>query len=300
MAASAFVAVQLLFTAPAMAASGWIPTMDYCGQIWHDVNNGNPTHNGVDIWTSNPGSFTGNPNGFNGSSKGYPIKTAADGILRQFYQFNGVTYGLRIYHPSVNQTTFYWHMGDYAGTSYVETATLVAGGTYPAGTFLGYQGNLAANGSPVVHLHVSVVNGDVGGDAGAIDPSAFFGRDLNGEDGSACYGQQNMQYLGPHPASPHPYSDFGARWFVILNANTASSVTRAEFGDLRMNSGDFVNVYQFNTSSQTLTLLNQFTGHPSLPVLSSPGAGRVLFIQVAPNGNGINDHGFDVINYHNF
>lgn len=291
-------ATQLALTRPALAADGFIATMDYCGWIWNDQGSG---HNGVDWWTTDPDTTSGT--GFNGSTKGYPVVSAADGYLKNFYAFPGTStlYGVRFYHPQVDRSTFYWHMADYNGNSWVESATLAVGGWYPAGTFLGYQGNRAENGSRVVHLHFTVAVGDVASEGGnEIDPSAFLGGDWNGNDGTRCYGAQNSQYRGPHPESFHPYSDFGARWYVILNANTSAGVTRAEFCDLRMNSGDYVHVYQFNTSNQTLSLLNSYTGHPSLPVLSSAGAGRVLFIQLAPNGNGFNDHGFNVCNYHPF
>jgi hypothetical protein len=321
------VVVSMTTTGQPAAAAGpnWLPTSDYCGQVWRDPTNTN--HNGFDIWTSDPDVTA---TGFNGSHQGFPVQLVAPGILRQKIRFgtNGPYYGLRFYHPALNKTTFYWHMAPSdLSRSYVEE-TIFEGVTYRAGTFLGAQGDLTGTGSTVTHLHVTVADGDVSSDSGlpvgvsggmGIEPSAFFGVNLNGQNGGACYGNNfandgNAIRYQAHPtAAPMPssiaryggnYPNNTVSWYVIVSP-PGTSFTRPEFSKLWVEPGfDQVNLYQFNTSNQTLTLVGSKSAH----VVNNAGCpgnadiaanGRILFIQLVTDPS-VTDVGFEVCNYHNF
>jgi hypothetical protein len=294
------------------AGPNWLPSSDYCGLVWHDP--ARTEHNGFDIWTSQPPTTTG----FNGSMKGYPVQLVQSGVFRQFVKYgtSGPIYGLRFYHPALNKTTFYWHMAphDLSGT-YVET-TLVVGTTYPAGTFLGYQGDLTGVFDTVTHVHVTVANGDVSNESTAIDPSAFFGVNLNGAGGGSCYGShtavdgnqiryQAHPLYGPMPSSISRfggnYPNNSTTWYTIVNPPGAP-VTRAEFSKLWLEPGfDHLYVYQFNTSNQTLTLVQDLSGHyvNGGSFLSSAVSGRIMFLQLVTDGS-VTDIGFEVSNYHDY
>ncbi len=96
-------------------------------------------------------------------------------------------------HPSQQIWTYYTHMADAAGNSFVSAE--FPAGTHEvfvkAGTLLGYQGNYSGDpANPTgVHLHFSVVRDDGNGKytneleiANTYDPSAYLGLPLNASD----------------------------------------------------------------------------------------------------------------------
>jgi hypothetical protein len=287
---------------PALAASGWYPTSDYCGWVWRDGSS--QSHNGWDIWTKSDGT------GLAGS-KGFPIQLSADGILREKYIFPGTStaYGLRFWHPASGKSTHYWHMADTASlASYVES-WLVVGTSYPAGTFLGYQGDLTTVNSTLTHLHLTVWNQDAAdngslstsvnpGNAG-LNPSNFFDRNLDAQSGGVCYTgawptDNSIHYLGPLPQSEHPYPNNFARWYVVVNHLVSASWTRVEFCDLLTEANfDFVRTYGFSAEIPSDTFSGRLTP-PS--VFSSQIGGRVVRIHFTSDGS-ITDYGFRVCGY---
>jgi hypothetical protein len=93
-------------------------------------------------------------------------------------------------HPGRQIWTYYTHMADSNGDSYI--ATEFPPGTtekfVEAGTLLGYQGNYSGDpGNPVgVHLHFSIVLDDGQGGflneleiENTLDPSPYLGLELN-------------------------------------------------------------------------------------------------------------------------
>lgn len=285
----------------AQAVTGYFPTSDYCGFVWRDGSTN--SHNGVDIWTNQSGT------GLSGS-KGFPVQLAQDGYLDQIYYYPGtsVAYGLRFWHPDPGGggiSTHYWHMADSNTplTSYVET-TLTVGAFYPAGTFLGYQGDLTTVGATLTHLHVTVWNqraADNGSLSTSINPSTFFGRNLDALNGGKCYTgsvptDNSIHYRGPLPATPHNYPDNFGRWYVIVNYDTGASVTRGEFCNFSTEANfDFARTYNFG-----LGQYDTFSGFLTPPnLLTSAASGRVLFIRFDSDAS-VNYYGFDVCNFHSF
>jgi hypothetical protein len=291
--------VQMAVPNHANAASGWFPTSDYCGFVYQD--GGSANHNGVDIWSTSSGA------GLRGA-KGFPIQLAADGWLDQIYYYPGtsIAYGMRFWHSS-GYSTHYWHMGTRDGNgnpvSYVEIGFTV-GAFYPAGTWLGYQGDLTTVGQIVTHLHVTVWNqraADNGSLATSTDPSNFFGRNLNAQAGGKCYFGSNptdnsIHYTGPMAQSDHPYANNFGRWYVIVGTDPNAPVLRAEFCDLLTEAGfDYVRTYDYD-----INLYDQFSGHYTPPnKLSSAVPGRVMFIRLDTDQS-VTDYGFRVCNFHGF
>lgn len=289
------------------------PSADYCGWVYRDWRN--PAHNGLDIWTSSNagGLYASDP------QKGYPVHLAMEGVFQRYLtlvetgEANQV-YGLEFYHPSLNVTTFYWHLAPKENTTrtYVQLGYVI-GQTYPAGTFLGYQGNLSAKifNDATVHLHFTVTAGrafDSGNspatDPNMLDPTPYFnyaGRNFNGATGGDCYLAQTIQYRGPLPTSPLPYPSNFSRWFVVTNWNPAASATKLEFNILDTETNyDYLRVYQY--SSTGLTLRHEWSG----PILLF-GSGQVLYTDLIPgrvvfihfsSDASVEYDGFRVWNYH--
>lgn len=181
-------AVSLLFgTAQPVSAnhsgSMHYPSADYCGWVYKDPDN--VAHNGVDVWTNTAGTglYSSAP------MKGFPVQLVAEGVFKGYQTLSEAgepdqVYGLWFHHPALKVSTFYWHLApkDTSGTTYAQLGYVV-NATYPAGTFLGYQGNLSAKifNDATVHLHFTVTREqsyDYGAspasDPNMLDPTPYF------------------------------------------------------------------------------------------------------------------------------
>jgi len=154
------------------------PTDGYVGYIYRRPVSYAAYHNGIDIWTNRGGSG-------NQGSKGNAVYPPYSGRVSWVYTDpDGVQQGVRVEHGSVDGTklwTHYWHMADeYTGQSYIEAGLL--GQQVDTNRLLGYQGNRRWNrwGDIIVHLHLTLANGSA--DSNDIDPSPYFGTELNWND----------------------------------------------------------------------------------------------------------------------
>jgi hypothetical protein len=157
-----------------------MPTDGLVGFLWGDSFRPGHTHQGIDI-------FGGAPPGE------VPVLAAHEGYLTRLPDWKA-TVIIRIpddpLQPGRQIWTYYTHMADQAGTSYVSPA--FPPGTsevfVEAGTLLGHQGNFSGNpGNPTgVHLHFSVVKDDGDGSfmneleiRNTYDPSPYFNLALD-------------------------------------------------------------------------------------------------------------------------
>ncbi len=157
-----------------------LPTDGFAGYLWDDSFRPGHRHQGIDI--------------FGGSDVGVtPVLAAYPGYLTRLPDWKS-TVIIRIPEdpllPGRQIWTYYTHMADAQGNSYVDAA--FPPGTVEqyveAGTLLGYQGNFSGDpGNPVgVHLHFSIVLDDGAGRfrneleiANTLDPSPYLGLPLN-------------------------------------------------------------------------------------------------------------------------
>jgi murein DD-endopeptidase MepM/ murein hydrolase activator NlpD len=162
------------------AAPFMAPTRGYIGFIWGDSFQPGTRHQGVDI--------------FGGEEPGKtPVLAAYQGYLTRLPDWKS-TVIIRIpvdpLNPSRQIWTYYTHMADQNGSSYVSPQ--FPPGTrdvfVKAGTFLGYQGDYSGDPkNPVgVHLHFSVVLDDGQGGfrnelkiENTLDPSPYLGLTLD-------------------------------------------------------------------------------------------------------------------------
>jgi murein DD-endopeptidase MepM/ murein hydrolase activator NlpD len=159
------------------------PSAGFIGYLWDDTFKPGHRHQGIDIFAGTDVGIT-------------PVYAAYDGYLTREEGWIS-TVIIRIpsdpLHPSQQIWTYYTHMADAAGNSFVSAE--FPAGTHEvfvkAGTLLGYQGNYSGDPSnPVgVHLHFSVVRDDGNGKytnelefANTYDPSAYLGLPLNASD----------------------------------------------------------------------------------------------------------------------
>jgi peptidoglycan LD-endopeptidase LytH len=158
------------------------PTNGYIGFLWGDSFRIGHSHQGLDI-------FSGTETGIT------PVYAAFDGYLTRMADWKASII-IRIPNDPLNPGhqiwTYYTHMADEAGNSYV--VDQFPAGTnevfIKAGTLLGYQGNYSGSpGNPTgIHLHFSIVRDDGQGRflneleiKNTIDPSPYFNLDLNGK-----------------------------------------------------------------------------------------------------------------------
>jgi peptidoglycan LD-endopeptidase LytH len=156
------------------------PTDGFVGYIWDDSFRPGHRHSGIDV-------FSGTKSGVT------PIYAVADGYLTRESSWIS-TVIIRIpsdpLHPGQQIWTYYTHMADEDGNSYVSED--FPAGTHEvfveAGTLLGYVGNFSGTpGSPTgVHLHLSIVKDDGSGHymneteiKNTLDPSPYLGLSLN-------------------------------------------------------------------------------------------------------------------------
>jgi peptidoglycan LD-endopeptidase LytH len=158
------------------------PTDGYIGFLWGDSFRPGHTHQGLDI--------------FGGAEPGItPVYAAYDGYLTRLADWKSSLI-IRIpsdpLHPGEQIWTYYTHLADENGKSYIENA--FPPGTsevfVKAGTLLGQQGNYSGTpNNPVgVHLHFSIVKDNGSGCflneleiKNTIDPSPYFNLPLNGK-----------------------------------------------------------------------------------------------------------------------
>ena len=157
-----------------------LPTSGYIGYLWDDSFQIGHRHQGIDI--------------FGGTQPGVtPVLAAADGFLTRLPGWISSVI-IRLpddpLHPGHQIWTYYTHMADAKGNSFIDAAFPPGTNEKPvkAGTLLGLQGNYSGDPSnPVgVHLHFSVVLSDKQGNflneeaiANTLDPSAYFNLPLN-------------------------------------------------------------------------------------------------------------------------
>jgi hypothetical protein len=160
-----------------------MPTSGYIGFLWDDSFRPGHRHQGLDI--------------FGGTRSGVtPVYAAYPGYLTRLPVWKSSLI-IRIPSDPLNSSrqiwTYYTHMADEDGTSYIDSA-------YPPGTtevyveegtFLGYQGNYSGDpNNPIgVHLHFSIVKDDGNGQflnelkiRNTLDPSPYLGLPLNGKE----------------------------------------------------------------------------------------------------------------------
>jgi murein DD-endopeptidase MepM/ murein hydrolase activator NlpD len=158
------------------------PTDGYIGFLWGDSFRLGHSHQGLDI--------------FGGGEPGITAVYAAyDGYLARLADWKSSLI-IRIpsdpLHPGEQIWTYYTHMADKSGTSYI-AAEFPAGTSevfVKAGTLLGYQGNFSGtpNHTVGVHLHFSIVKDNGNGRflneleiRNTLDPSPYFYLPLNGK-----------------------------------------------------------------------------------------------------------------------
>ena len=156
------------------------PTTGLIGYLWDDSFKAGHRHQGIDI--------------FGGTAPGQTAVYAAyDGYLSRPSDWKS-TIIIRIasdpLHPSTQVWTYYTHMADLNGNSFV-SPQFQAGTSeefVKAGTFLGFQGDYSGDpNNPVgVHLHFSIVRDDGSGHytneleiKNTLDPSLYLGYPLN-------------------------------------------------------------------------------------------------------------------------
>lgn len=160
-----------------------MPTSGFIGFLWDDSFRPGHRHSGLDI--------------FGGTEPGTtPVFAAMDGYLTRESDWIS-TVIIRIpedpLNPSRQIWTYYTHMADQDGNSYIEP-DFPAGTNekfIKAGTLLGYQGNFSGTaGSPTgIHLHFSIVKDDGLGKfkneleiENTLDPSPYFQIALNAKN----------------------------------------------------------------------------------------------------------------------
>lgn len=157
-----------------------LPTSGYIGYLWDDHFEIGRRHQGIDI--------------FGGTQPGVtPVLAAADGYLTRLPGWKSSLI-IRLpddpLQPGRRIWTYYTHMADANGNSYIDPAFPPGSSEVPVkmGTQLGYQGNYSGDPTnPVgVHLHFSAVLSDSQGHflneeaiANTLDPSAYFNLPLN-------------------------------------------------------------------------------------------------------------------------
>ena len=153
------------------------PTTGYIGYLWDDVFHFPHRHQGIDI--------------FGGTEPGQtPVYAAYDGYLTREADWTSTVI---IRHddplqPGRTIWTYYTHMADPEGRSFVAFPPGTHDLFVKAGTLLGYQGNYSGNPArPTgVHLHFSMVQDDSRGHyrneldfANTLDPTPYLGIEVN-------------------------------------------------------------------------------------------------------------------------
>ena len=155
------------------------PTTGYIGYLWGDVFHFPHRHQGIDI--------------FGGTVPGeVPVYAAYDGFLTREAGWKSAVIIRHDdpLHPGRTIWTYYTHMADPQGNSFVAFPPGTHDLFVKAGTLLGYQGNYSGN--PLrptgVHLHFSIVLDDGSGHyrnelkiENTLDPSPYLGIPVNAQ-----------------------------------------------------------------------------------------------------------------------
>ncbi len=154
------------------------PSSGFVGYLWGDAFHFGHRHQGIDI--------------FSGTAPGVtPVYAAYDGYLTRQPPWKAsviIRHPHDPLHPNRQIWTYYTHMADPEGHSFVAFPPGTREVFVKAGTLLGYQGNYSGNPRrPVgVHLHFSIVLDDGQGHyrneldiANTLDPSPYLGLPLN-------------------------------------------------------------------------------------------------------------------------
>jgi murein DD-endopeptidase MepM/ murein hydrolase activator NlpD len=162
-----------------------MPTSGFIQYLWDESFRPGHRHQGIDI--------------FGGTESGVtPVYASYAGYLTRLSDWKS-TVIIRIpsdpLNPSRQIWTYYTHMADEDGTSYIDSAFPpgTVDGYVEEGTLLGYQGNYSGdpNNPTGVHLHFSIVKDDGNGQflnevkiRNTLDPSPYLGLPLNGKQNS--------------------------------------------------------------------------------------------------------------------
>ena len=155
------------------------PTTGYIGYLWGDVFHFPHRHQGIDV--------------FGGTAPGEtPVYAAYDGFLTREAGWKSAVIIRHDdpLHPGRTIWTYYTHMADPRGRSFVAFPPGTHDVFVKAGTLLGYQGNYSGN--PLrptgVHLHFSIVLDDGSGHyrnelkiENTLDPSPYLGILVNAQ-----------------------------------------------------------------------------------------------------------------------
>jgi len=159
------------------------PTDGYIGFLWGDSFRLGHSHQGLDIFGGRDPGIT-------------PVYATYDGYMTRLEDWKSSLI-IRVpsdpLHPGEQIWTYYTHMADENGTSYItsEFPPGISEVFVKAGTLLGYQGNYSGTPNhPVgVHLHFSIVKDNGSGRflneleiKNTLDPSPYFNLPLNGKE----------------------------------------------------------------------------------------------------------------------
>ena len=168
------------------------PSTGYIGWLFSN------SHSGIDVWTKKNDCTNA------GNARGNPVYPAYAGrVVLVLPDPRGVKQAVVIYHPEINLYTRYFHMADeYTGESFVN---VVVNQEVNTSTRLGFQGNRRwytnANESICVHLHFTMsINSS---STGAIDPSPYYGIQLNAEAPNSVGWMYYKEYNASNPP-PQP------------------------------------------------------------------------------------------------
>ena len=159
------------------------PTTGYIGYLWGDVFRFPHRHQGIDV--------------FGGTAPGEtPVYAAYDGFLTREAGWKSAVIIRHDdpLHPGRTIWTYYTHMADPQGNSFVAFPAGTHDVFVRGGTLLGYQGNYSGN--PLrptgVHLHFSIVLDDGSGHyrnelkiENTLDPSPYLGILVNAQNAPA-------------------------------------------------------------------------------------------------------------------
>ncbi|MEW5826873.1 MAG: hypothetical protein AB1778_08605, partial [Candidatus Bipolaricaulota bacterium] len=162
------------------------------GSLGYRHNEG--THAGIDIWTGNYPSNAAAPGNaiylvyggtltdiWEGRNRKGDSAAGSDGVPQTLIFTHSIDTAYAAVVPALQVATVYMHLADETtGISYINSA-LKKGNWYPAGTFLGYQGNRryyrsGSSESVITHLHFDVRLLDL---STYVDPSLYLGLAVN-------------------------------------------------------------------------------------------------------------------------
>ena len=220
-----------------------LPSAGYVGWLY------TPTHNGLDIWTSEPDS----------APCGNPVRVAYGGTIFKIKKTTAYTDAPQKGDPQASIVvlrhegvpglpdpfyTWYLHMArdDGTGTCITEEVWDNLGQEVPAGFPLGYQGNMRLAGNVITHLHFMVSN-DGNDDDVTYDPSPFLLLNV-------CQGRTNCQQQTEAPQSQQGNGLLYSSQTIAMTLNTNNEED---------------SVYFYGTQNQLATIhMNKLDSNSSL------------------------------------